>query len=220
VQILDYLRLLSASQLLTGFFDLHYFNLQQMNHLNIDPALVLEVFSSALSLDDLSFIDLLESSDFQQAASLDKSFYKTLPLELRWKLLFGIWNTLLDYSFPSMSEWAPDQRVIPFLPVADRVSLEQLLQAFCCAEFCSSRISWSEEFSRDTSAAEEEACDSAFSSVAGVEFVDSQIQVGLSLYLACDFTNESTTFDSSKSGLIRRGLAWMLSVFSDKPPSL
>ena len=220
VQILGCFTLLPGSRSSTDLFAFRRFHLQQMNHSKFDQASVLEAFTSALSLNDLSFIELLESSAFQKAASLDKSFFRALPVELRWKLLFGIWNTLLDYSFSGVCKWDPDQQMIPFLPVADRVSLEQFLQALCCADFCVSRISWSEEFSRDISAVEERACDSAFRSVAAAEFVDSQIEVGLSLCLACDFTAESMTSDSPKRGLIRRGLAWVTSAFLDKTPSV
>jgi len=191
-----------------------------MSQLSQHPIASVPEFISVLRSDDFSFIEVLESSAFQRAVSMDQSFYKVLPIDLRWKLLYGIWSVLLDFSQPDLDEWAPGQQAISFLPASFSMSLEQLLQALCCADFRISRISWSEEFGRDLSDLEDQACDCSFDSVEAIDFVNSLVESGLSLLLACDFATESMSAGPRKTGVVRRFFLWVRSVLSDKPPAL
>ena len=82
----------------------------------VHQSMNLNEFLSLLRRPDMSFIDAIETKEFQ--LMLEKTLFSyTLDGDLRWRLLYGLWVVLLDFADDPVSPWQPNKATIPGLGI-------------------------------------------------------------------------------------------------------
>ncbi|AKN59981.1 hypothetical protein WB44_01260 [Synechococcus sp. WH 8020] len=175
-------------------------------------------FRTSLLQGDYSFVEAIETKDFQELVRCDPDFYSELDQTLRWRLLYGLWVVLLDFQDAEQSPWQPENLEIPETPGNQTLNLAHVLQALGAAELDLEMIDWTEEVSDLLSSRQQEEFDAALHSKACTELVEQQIKAGLDRILACDFSFEIPSASAKQLRLLMRGVMGLLSWLEDHPP--
>ena len=172
-------------------------------------------FESLLQQSDLAFVEAIETEAFQSMLEHDFSFYIALDEGLRWRLLYGLWVVLLDFSEDPDSPWKPSKVTIPGLPTS--LCLADLLQALVVADFEVNAINWWEEPCFDP-AIDEQVYSSSLHSQGCRQLVEHQIEAGLRRVLACDFSSEPAAAVERRPGLFMRILSALIDWAAPRRP--
>jgi len=176
-------------------------------------------FRTSLLQGDYSFVEAIETEDFQELVRCDPDFYSELDQTLRWRLLYGLWVVLLDFQAAEQSPWQPEHLEIPETPGKQTLYLAHVLQALGAAELDLEMIDWTEEGSDLLSSRQQEEFDAALHSKACTELVEQQIKAGLDRILACDFSFEMPPAPARQPRLLMQGVMGLLSWLEDQPPA-
>ena len=176
----------------------------------------LNEFLSLLRQPDMSFIDAIETKEFQLMLEKNFYFHITLDGDLRWRLLYGLWVVLLDFADDPVSSWQPNKATIPGLP--GNLYLQDVLEALVIADFDICRIDWSDEPACDHQASYN-LYDSALQSDECQKLVEHQIEAGLKRVLTCDFSQTPAKVIEHKPGLFRKAFAAVMTLFDDRMPT-
>lgn len=129
-------------------------------------------------------VEAAESDELQQLIQLDRFFYHQLAAEDRWRLLFGLTISLLDFSdgIDLNTHFLPLPGGFPSL------SLWQLCDSLVCVDFQLDSLDWAEELDlkHPLTIAELDTCAAVLSAPETLERLDSLIAEGLSLIETCD----------------------------------
>ena len=164
-------------------------------------------FESLLQQSDLAFVEAIETEAFQSMVEHDFSFYTALDEGLRWRLLYGLWVVLLDFSEDPDSPWKPSKVTIPGLPTS--LCLADVLQALVVADFDVNAINWWEEPGFDP-AIDEQVYSSSLYSQGCRQLVEEQIEAGLRRLCACEFSPEQAPVVVRKPRLFMRILSVLI----------
>lgn len=129
-------------------------------------------------------VEAVESSALQELLQVDRFFYKRLAADDRWRLLFGLGISLLDFAdgIDLNAHFLPLPGDLPSL------GLWQICDSLVCVDFQLDDLDWSEELDvqRPLTIAQLDACTAMLSAPETIEYLDSLIAEGLSFIESCD----------------------------------
>ena len=147
-------------------------------------------------------VSAVESQDMLNLYSQDPVFCRLLSVEDRWRLLYGLAISLLDYSE------VLDLTVItlPFPGELQSLSLWQICDALTCADFRLDWLDWVEEHqSSQLSIAQLEACDAVLRCNETQEMLQQLIEQALGFISGCDdYLLTADERPLPRAGLMRR----------------
>lgn len=151
-------------------------------------------------------VEAAESDELQQLIQLDRYFYHQLAAEDRWRLLFGLTISLLDFSdgIDLNTHFLPLPGGFPSL------SLWQLCDSLVCVDFQLDDLDWADEMDlkHPLTIAELDACAAVLSAPETLERLDSLIAEGLSFIETCD------EFPLKPSESVSRPQSWLGKLWS------
>ena len=180
--------------------------------------MLVDDFKLLLQRPDVSFVDAIESEEFQSMLMRNFDFYAALDGWMQWRLLYGLWAVLLDFSGDPEGSWQPSKVTVPGLPSS--LSLQDVLQALVVADFEVRQIDWSDESGCDPDA-DYDLYDQALHSEECRQLVQFQIEAGLRRVLSCDFSRPpAQVVVERKAGLLRKVLSALVTLLGDRMPAL
>jgi hypothetical protein len=132
----------------------------------------------------------VEQPLLQKIHQQDPLFSTALSLRQRWKLLFGLYITLLDYTSARFSPLGLEAEYLR-LPVRQlTIPLVQLMNALVIAEFELDQVTWTEELDLQLSEQEEAACDQVLTTPESTGLLHELLSRGLAFLASCDLSEE------------------------------
>lgn len=148
-------------------------------------------------------VEAVESCALQELMQNDPLFYTRLAADDRWRLLFGLGISLLDFSdgIDLNAHFLPLPGGLPSL------SLWQISDSLVCVDFQLDGLDWSEELEVQSplTIAQLDSCAALLSAPETLERLDSLIAEGLLFIETCDeFPLEPSECPGRPQGLLRR----------------
>lgn len=132
----------------------------------------------------------IEQPLLQKIHQQDPLFFTALSLCQRWKLLFGLYITLLDYTSARVSPLGLEAEFLR-LPVRQlTIPLVQLMNALMITGFELDQVSWTEELDLELSEQEEAACDQVLMAPETEALLHQLLTRGLAFLANCDLSEE------------------------------
>jgi hypothetical protein len=149
-------------------------------------------------------VEAVESAAMQQLMQKDPGFYKPWDADERWRLIYGLAISLLDYA--ELMDLSSETLLLPGgLP---SVSLWQLCDSLVCVDFALDGLDWCDELElqRSMRLAELEACTAVLSSPETLARLDVLIAKGLGFIEQC----EEYPTQPCDTPIVPNGLLWRL----------
>jgi hypothetical protein len=129
-------------------------------------------------------VEAVESSALRELMQVDRFFYKRLAADERWRLLFGIGISLLDFS----DGIDLNAHLLPLPGGLPSLSLWQICDSLVCVDFQLDGLDWSEELEMQSplTIAQLDACAALLSTPETMDRLDSLIAEGLSFIETSD----------------------------------
>jgi hypothetical protein len=129
-------------------------------------------------------VEAVESSALLELIQADRLFYKRFAADDRWRLLFGLGISLLDFS----DGIDLDAHYLPLPGGLPSLSLWQICDSLVCVDFQLDGLDWAEELQliQPLSNALLDACTATLSAPETIERLDNLIREGLIFIDNCD----------------------------------
>lgn len=168
--------------------------------LSIAPAPLLLTLCTQLQH---SPVEAVESAELLELYHFNPTFYEELPAPDRWRLLFGLAISLLDYS----NSLNLETHFLPLPGNLEALSLWQVCDALVCIDFQLDGLDWAEELQSPLplSIAQLEACEATLSAPETMDQLNRLISEALVFMDDCDdYPLTVTEATHSNQGLLWR----------------
>lgn len=126
----------------------------------------------------------VESPELQQLIQNDRTFYKQLPADDRWRLVYGLTISLLDFA----DGIDLNAHLLTLPGGLPSLTLWQICDSLVCADFQLDGLDWAEELqlAESLSNAQLDACTATLSAPETIERLDNLIREGMIFIENCD----------------------------------